>query len=53
MNKNHALSILGLDGDATPDDVKSAYRRLARATHPDKNGSAELFKLGSRSIRST
>ena len=45
MNTDKALSILGLDPKATPADIKSAYRRLARANHPDKMGSAELFKL--------
>ncbi|MDE0041697.1 MAG: DnaJ domain-containing protein [Candidatus Poribacteria bacterium] len=45
MNRDKALSILGLDAAATPSDIKSAYRRLARANHPDKMGSAELFKL--------
>lgn len=45
MNRDKALSILGLDAAATPTDIKSAYRRLARANHPDKMGSAELFKL--------
>ena len=45
MNRDKALSILGLDPKATPTDIKSAYRRLARANHPDKMGSAELFKL--------
>ena len=45
MNRDKALGILGLDTKATPIDIKSAYRRLARANHPDKMGSAELFKL--------
>ena len=45
MTRDKALSILGLDTKATPADIKSAYRRLARANHPDKMGSAELFKL--------
>ena len=45
MTRDKALSILGLDAKATPTDIKSAYRRLARANHPDKMGSAELFKL--------
>ena len=45
MTRDKALSILGLDANATPADIKSAYRRLARANHPDKMGSAELFKL--------
>lgn len=30
-------SVLGLQADATREEVKSAYRRLALATHPDRN----------------
>lgn len=30
-----ALELLGVDDDADPEDVKRAYRRLARALHPD------------------
>lgn len=34
--------ILGLDRDATQEQIKSAFRRLARDTHPDRNpGDAE------------
>jgi len=29
--------ILGLSRDATPDQIKKAFRRLARETHPDAN----------------
>ena len=29
--------ILGVDRDASPDTIKKAFRRLARATHPDAN----------------
>ena len=29
--------VLGLDRDATPADVKKAYRKTALAWHPDKN----------------
>ena len=32
------LSILGLDANATKDDIKNAYRRLALLYHPDKSG---------------
>lgn len=32
-----AYSILGLSPSASRDEVKSAYRRLALATHPDRN----------------
>ena len=32
-----ALSILGLQPDATEQDIKTAYRRLSLKYHPDRN----------------
>ena len=40
-----ALGVLDLESDATFDDVRAAYRRLAKANHPDMNkGDAEAAK---------
>ncbi|HSK00872.1 MAG TPA: J domain-containing protein [Kofleriaceae bacterium] len=36
-----ALRTLGIDAAADPDDVKRAYRRLARALHPDLQPDAD------------
>lgn len=38
------LRRLGLPADAEPERVRSAYRALARRTHPDAGGSAEEFR---------
>jgi len=43
-----ALGVLGLEADATADDVRTAWRRLAKANHPDVNpndaAAAERFR---------
>ena len=36
--------VLGVDKNASQDQIKSAYRKLAIQTHPDKGGDAEKFK---------
>jgi curved DNA-binding protein len=37
-------NVLGLDKNATPDDIKKAYRKLARQYHPDLNPGNEEAK---------
>ena len=39
------LKTLGLKAGATPDDIHSAFRKLARELHPDVTGSKSDFKF--------
>jgi len=36
--------VLGVPSDATDDEIKAAWRRAARATHPDAGGSETAFQ---------
>jgi len=46
MNRNEALNILGLEDDASADDINVAYRETVQILHPDKFAGNE--KLQSR-----
>ena len=37
------LELLGLDPSATSVQIKKKYRKMARATHPDKGGDQDKF----------
>lgn len=42
MNRREALSILGLDENASDDDIVTAHRTLMQKLHPDRGGSGYL-----------
>jgi hypothetical protein len=42
--RSQALALLGLEPGASPAAIKRAYRRLAKAHHPDLGGDAEAFR---------
>jgi molecular chaperone DnaJ len=44
MNTENYYDILGVDENATQDDIKKAYRKLAKENHPDKGGDEDTFK---------
>ena len=43
MFESDALRTLGLSKGATPEQIKKAYKRLAREHHPDKGGDSNEF----------
>jgi molecular chaperone DnaJ len=44
MNRQIALSTLGLDSSATEDDIKKQFRKLAKEKHPDRGGDENEYK---------
>lgn len=43
MNKDY-YKILGIEKNASSDEIKAAFRRLAMEHHPDRGGNSEKFK---------
>lgn len=42
LSEQEARSILGVDENASQDEIKAAYARLIKRAHPDSGGSAGL-----------
>lgn len=36
MDRNEARTVLGVDGDVSPEEVRAAYRRTLKRWHPDR-----------------
>ena len=53
MNRTEALRILGLDDDATPEDVKTAYKETVQILHPDRFASNKKLQERARSYTSS
>ena len=49
MTKNNYYEVLGLESNASTDDIKKAYRKLSLKHHPDRTqndpNSCEIFQM--------
>ncbi len=45
MDGRHARAVLGVVEHASADDIRSAFRRRALATHPDRGGDRTSFEM--------
>jgi DnaJ-class molecular chaperone len=43
MDGRRARKVLGVARDASPDDIRRAFRARAQVTHPDHGGTADAF----------
>lgn len=50
LSRAQALQVLALNSSADREDIKRAYRRLAREHHPDHGGDPDLFQEVTRAF---
>lgn len=51
MTKREALTVLGLRLGSSDAQIKAAYRKLAKQTHPDTGGKRRDFERVTRAYR--
>lgn len=44
LQRQHALAVLGLSANATPDQIKRRFRTLAKRYHPDCGGDPQQMQ---------
>ena len=52
MTRNEALSILGLSGEPSEEEIKKSYKKLAIENHPDKHKGSKDFEEKFKKIQS-
>jgi len=51
VNESEVYGVLGLDSNADPEDVKTAFRYLSKKYHPDRSGTQETSRRFVRVVK--